>query len=206
MKQVDRVRSRGLLSLRSFLAASVLLGTAPGWLAAQAGDYALGVGVVDERGSSVGSLVVSFPFHSIASRDVRWGFGPVLGVGVVSDAAKRREMPFLDVALRATRIIVARRLGRFAERLAVGVTGEAGVAYAAPYDTSSMETFGYVFRDVTWIPTVRLGVTGLVGLPGGVPAALTYELGRVFRLGDNGTAVGLRDRWYVTMGMEVSTR
>jgi hypothetical protein len=163
-----------------------------------------------EHGAAAISLVVIVPIRSIASPSARWGLGPVIGIGSLSDSRRKRDVPFGDVGFRVARMFpletgLGRRLG---DGLAVGVAGSAGVEAATPYDTSSVPLPpGNAIRNWTWIPTARLEVlaTQRIGRRD-TPAVLTYAFGRVFRWSDAGRALGLLTRWYTTIGIEVSTR
>lgn len=194
----------------AWLGITAILAAVPGLVSAQTTRVAIGVWVEDERESSVGSLVVSVPIRSIASPSGRWGLGPVVGLGTVSDKWRRRDVPYGDVGFRVARVFpLESTLGsRLGGGVAVGIAGSAGVGAVTPYDTVVAPVpAGAGVRTWTWIPTARLEALATVRMGHrDTPAVLTYAVGRVFRWSDAGRALGLGTHWYSALGIEVSTR
>ena len=210
---VIRAKLAGLATV-SLLAWSVVAAAAcaaPRQVSAQTRRVALAVSLSDEHGASARALLVAVPVKSIAGADARWGYGPVLGIGSVANPGRRQDVEFAELGFRIARVF---RLGGGLRPLvsrgeSIGISGSVGVGGTSPFDTASVPPFPGAGsgREAAWYPTARVELlwNARIGGPG-TPAVATLSFGRVFRWGAEPMSLGLDDRWYTALGIEVATR
>lgn len=198
-----RSRSRSLALGLALGATAALL--APRTVAGQQ-RFALGVSFLDEIGGSAGMLVVGSPVRSLAEPSSRWSISPSIGIGVMSDDVRQRDLPFAGVSLELGRKVAEWTIS--GQRMAIATVVGGGFQYAAPFESVQIGGQTYDFgRNGLWIPVARFEALGLMSLGGQQSSAIvTYSVGRIQRFSERGEAHGLGDRWYVRFGIEVSTR